>query len=606
VAGVVLLPQWDQKLLASGAYKYAPYIRLDDLETELRAWRVLYYADGAAETVAVREFAGMRSLSIDGKVDASNMGDMLTQRLLGLLPVLLHRDAQEICVIGLGSGVTVASALAPGTVRHADVVEISPQVVKASSFFDRENGHVLGAPGVRLIVGDGRSHLQLTSRRYDVIVSEPSNVWMAGIAALFTREFFLAARARLKPDGIICQWAHTYDIRPDDLQSIVRTFGSVFPEATMWLVGDGDLLLIGANGGAIDLAGLNQRVARGNTAAALTDVAIPHDAAPFALLSMFAGGPAELTRYGGNAPIQRDDRMALEFSAPRAIYGQMTGENAAAIRALAASAQIPVVRAALERASDASWTAAGAMELKADAYGVAYEYFQRAVRLNSGNADALSGISDAAAGARRQEEARTFLQSVANAEPGNASVRIELSRLFAMVGNVEQAVAAAQQAMRLTPDDPRAGEQLASVLADAGDGARLGPFADRLVARFPERDKPRFYRATALLLAGRTEQAIAEARRLLASDPNNGRTQNLLGVACATAGQGACAISAFEAALAVNPRDPATHVNLGVYRLQSGDPAGAAEAFSAALTLDRSSAAARQGLAEANAALAGR
>jgi Flp pilus assembly protein TadD len=350
---------------------------------------------------------------------------------------------------------------------------------------------------------------------------------------------------------------------------------------------------------------LSERVARGNTAAVLADVAVPRDAAPFALLSMFAGGPAELTRYGGNAPIQDDDRMALEFSAPRAIYGRMTGENATAIRALAANAHRPVVRAAVEHASDASWAAAGAMAQKADAYSVAYENFQRAVRLNGRNAEALSGLSDAAVGAARQQEARTLLQSLANAEPGNASVRVELSRLLAMMGNVDQAVAAADEAMRLTPDDPRAGEQLASVLADAGDAARLGPFAERLMARFPDRDKPRFYRATALFLAGRTEQAIAEARRLVAADPKNGRTQNLLGVACATAGQGACAISAFEASLAANPRDPATHVNLGVYRLQSGDPAGAIEAFSAAVTLDRSSGAARQGLADARAALAG-
>ena len=605
-AVIVALPRWDQKLLASGAYKYAPYIRLDDLETELRTWRLLYYADGAAATVAVRELAGMRSLAIDGKVDASNMGDMLTQRLLGLLPVILHRDAQDICIVGLGSGVTVASALAPGTVRSADVVEISPEVVKASSFFERENQRVLDASGVRLIVGDGRSHLLLTSRRYDVIVSEPSNPWMAGIAALFTREFFEAARARLKPDGIICQWAHTYDMRPDDLRSIVRTFGSVFPEATMWLVGEGDLLLIGTNGGAIDLAGLGERVARGNTAAALNDVAVPHDAAPFALLSMFVGGPAELKQYGGNAPVQHDDRMALEFSAPRAIYGRMTDENANAIRALAAAGHVPAVRAAVEQATDASWTAVGAMDLKADAHNLAYEHFQRAVRLNSRNADALSGLSDAAVSAQRQDEARTWLQSLANAEPGNASVRIELSRLLAATGNFDQAVAAAEDAMRLTPDDPRAGEQLASVLADAGDGARLGPLAERLVARFPGRDKPRFYRATALLLVGRTQEAIAEARQLLARDPKDGRTQNLLGVACATAGLGTCAVGAFEAALAANPRDPATHVNLGIYRLQSGNPAGAVEAFSAAVTLDRSSAAARQGLAEARAALAGR
>ena len=72
---------------------------------------------------------------------------------------------------------------------------------------------------------------------------------MAGVAALFTREFFESARARLKPDGLLCQWAHTYDISADDLRSIVRTFASVFPQGTMWLVGEGDLLLIGPRRG---------------------------------------------------------------------------------------------------------------------------------------------------------------------------------------------------------------------------------------------------------------------------------------------------------------------------------------------------------------------
>src|SRR4029077_7831812 len=134
------------------------------------------------------------------------------------LPVLLHGHAREICIIGLGSGVTAGSALPPGTVQRADVGEISPQVVEASRFFDRENLGALARPEVRLIVGDGRSHLLLTPRRYDVIVSEPSNPWMSGVAALFTREFFEAARSRLKPDGVLCQWAHTYDISPQDLQ----------------------------------------------------------------------------------------------------------------------------------------------------------------------------------------------------------------------------------------------------------------------------------------------------------------------------------------------------------------------------------------------------
>src|SRR5207244_10002400 len=181
IGAIVSLPPWDRGLLASGAYKYAPYLTSDNFETVLRAGVLEYYKEGAAATVSVRRLGGTTSLAIDGKIDASNSGDMLTQRMLGVLPVLLHPDPQDLCVIGLGSGVTVGSALATGLVRRADVIEISPEVVEASVFFSAENGGVLRAPGVHLVVGDGRSHLQLTTRRYDVVVSEPSNPWMAGV-----------------------------------------------------------------------------------------------------------------------------------------------------------------------------------------------------------------------------------------------------------------------------------------------------------------------------------------------------------------------------------------------------------------------------------------
>src|SRR5205085_6329395 len=158
---LVDIPRWDRDLLSSGAYKYAPYLAARDaadLEASLRAGRLEYYAEGAAATVSVRRLGGTRALAIDGKIDASNAGDMLTQRLLGVLPVLLHRDPKELCVIGLGSGVTAGSALATNLVRHADVVEISPEVVAASALFSPENANVLRSPRVRLIVGDGRSH----------------------------------------------------------------------------------------------------------------------------------------------------------------------------------------------------------------------------------------------------------------------------------------------------------------------------------------------------------------------------------------------------------------------------------------------------------------
>ncbi|HEX3701865.1 MAG TPA: fused MFS/spermidine synthase [Vicinamibacterales bacterium] len=603
IGAILALPPWDRALLTSGAYKYAPYLQAQDLATVLRAGRIEYYKEGSAGTVTVRDLAGTRSLAIDGKVDASNAGDMLTQRLLGLLPVLLHKHPEEICVIGLGSGVTLGSALTTGAVRRADVVEISPEVVEASRLFDRENGGALTAPGVRLIVGDGRTHLKLTPRRYDVIVSEPSNPWMAGVAALFTREFFEVARARLKPDGLLCQWAHTYDISSRDLRSIVGTFASVFPQGTMWLIGESDLLLIGTNGDAIapHLDQLAAAWTQGRAPAALSDVGISGTNAPFALLSMFAAGPDALRQYAGGAPLQTDDRMALEFSAPRGIYGRMQNENGAAIRALV-SEKPPPVQQALAHATEASWTTRGRMELQAEAYDSAYESFRRAVSLNARDADALDGLSLAASGARKHDEERAWLQTLAAADPANAPVRVELSRVVASTGGFDEAVAFATAALRITPDDPRAGEQLASVFADAGDAARLGPLADALVARFPAQPDARYYHATSLFLSGRTREAAAEARRLVADDPRHARAFNLLGAACATDGQRDCARAAFEASLRLNPHDASTYVNLGTLLLQSGDPPSAIDCFAQALTVDPTSASARDGLAQARAA----
>jgi spermidine synthase len=606
IGAIAAFPAWDRELLAGGGYKYAPYIASGDVETMLRAGRLEYYKEGAAGTVSVRRLNGTLSLAIDGKVDASNAGDMLTQRLLGLLPVVLHGRAADICIIGLGSGVTVGSALLAGSVRHADVVEISPEVVEASHWFDAENGRALAQPSVRLIIGDGRSHLLSSPRQYDVVISEPSNPWMAGVATLFTREFFEAARRRLRADGLLCQWAHTYDISADDLQSIVRTFASVFPQGTMWLVGEGDLLLIGPNGADI-LPRIDRSIGewpRGRASAALSALGIQDRAAAFDFLSLLSGGPREIAQYAGSALIQTDDRTALEYSAPRGIYGRTSGENAAAIRALAGT--LPQeIRAVLDRADDASWGSRGAMLLKAEAFALAYDAFRRAVSLNRENADALAGLSNAAAGAHREMEERDWLTALAAREPRNAAVRIELSRVLAAAGDFEAAMTAADDALRLAPDEPRAAEQLASVLADAGDGNRLAPFADALVKRFPERPSARYYLASSLFLQGKTDDAIREARRVVEAAPGHAQAQNLLGAACATLGHRDCALTAFEASIRANPRDPSTYVNLGMFHLQSADPQSASDAFAEALAVDPMSAAARDGLAQARSLMAG-
>src|SRR5678815_4940277 len=107
----IFIPRWNPELMASGAYKYAPYISKLDLETVLSSGDLLYFDEGATTTVSVKKYRGTVSLSVDGKVDASDKGDMLTQKMLAHLPLLLQKDAKNVAIIGLGSGVTAGAAL---------------------------------------------------------------------------------------------------------------------------------------------------------------------------------------------------------------------------------------------------------------------------------------------------------------------------------------------------------------------------------------------------------------------------------------------------------------------------------------------------------------
>ncbi len=331
-------PSWDVALLSSGAYKYASYLPADHRDVLLRAGSLLYYREGAASTVSVRRVAGSVSLAIDGKIDASNAGDMLTQRLLAHLPLLLHPDPRRVAIIGHGSGVTLGSALTH-PIERVDTIEISREVIEASQHFARENRQGLADARSRLIVGDGRSHMMLGRTAYDVVISEPSNPWIAGIAGLFTREMFDAIRSRLAPGGIVCQWAHAYDMSDADLRSIVATFIDVFPHAMLWSVGGSDVLLVGSEQSIESRLPLMRSAWRRPGVSA--DLATVRVNGPDVLLSFAAADARGLRAFAAGDAIQRDDRLALEFSGPRSIFGRSAGTGVEALRALAAQKPAP-------------------------------------------------------------------------------------------------------------------------------------------------------------------------------------------------------------------------------------------------------------------------
>jgi spermidine synthase len=600
VAAAVLLvasPPWDRALLASGAYKYASQVPKDlDLETALKAGTLVYYREGATGIVSVKRLTGDLSLAIDGKVDASTTGDMLTQKLLAHVPLLIHGRARSVGIIGLGSGVTLASALTH-PITSADVVEISPEVVEASHLFGEQNRRALEDPRVRLILGDGRTHLALSERQYDVIISEPSNPWMAGVAALFTREFFEAARNRLAPDGILCQWAHTYDISNDDLRSVVATFASVFPDGTIWLVGDGDLLLVGSMTSLDErLKNVTEGWRREEVSADLAPVGLRN---PFGLFSLYIGGGNELRRFGGQAALQTDGRMSLEFSGPLAINTSSGAHNPAELRRLAADGkQPPAIAEAFASATARDWRDRAAMLMAASSYDSAYSDYQKAVQLDRADADAWLGFVRAAVASRRDGEAAGFLKSMIDANPKDGRPRVALSRLQAATGAVEDAIRTAVDASQIDSLDPAALDQLASLYADFGDPARLDSVVELLQRRFAGHPQTYYFAAASSFMQGRLPAALGFIKQVVAADPKRGDAYNMMGAIHASLGQLSEAKTAFLDALRLNPRDASTYTNLGLLELSAGNRPRARELFAESLSLDPASPAARQGLAD--------
>jgi spermidine synthase len=325
------VPPWNPSLMSSGVYMYVRFVidldrrQLLDRYTQ-DADPLLFYKEGYSSTVSVHRSKTSDNiyLKVNGKVEASTVGDMPTQILLGQIPMLLSRSQEDVLVVGLGSGVTVGS-VGRHPARRITVAELEPAVVEASRYFSHVNYQVLEDPRVRVMPYDARNYLLVTTDKYDVIISEPSNPWMAGVSNLFTREFFLLGSQRLKPGGIFCQWLQLYKISPDNLRSILGTFHQVFPHLLVFQVENYDLLILGSfEPLCIDVAALQERISQTKVQEDLQRIDIR---SPDPLLAHFVLGSQEIPEFIQRAPFNTDDNALLEFSAPKTLYQDTSEEN---------------------------------------------------------------------------------------------------------------------------------------------------------------------------------------------------------------------------------------------------------------------------------------
>jgi len=290
--------------------------------------RLLSVEDGRTATVAVVSRTDQRRLVINGKVDASS-GDP-TEVMLGQLPMILAGSARRALVIGYGSGITTHSVLTH-PVERVETVEIEPAVVRAGRFFSDLNGQEAHDPRSVVRHEDGRTHLAFTRATYDVIVSEPSNPWIAGINNLFTVEFYRLVKRRLSPEGLFCQWLHGYDMSREALASLLGTLRESFPGAEVYRQ-NLDFLVIWRKSGAM--------LTRDRVEAAFSETSVRNDlarvgfAGPADLLALYLGPLAAVApaRWQPNT----DDNGLVEFRAPLDLLRRGEGQpwNTPALAAL--------------------------------------------------------------------------------------------------------------------------------------------------------------------------------------------------------------------------------------------------------------------------------
>jgi spermidine synthase len=333
--GLLLLlsfPSWNRQLLSYGRYRnleqMGDYLTATSwLEALVRGPKsltqyetrpeIVFYGDGIGGFTTVEKetdsFGTVKySLLNSGKPDASSHEDRSTQTLLAHVPMLFHPQPKDVMVLGLASGMTAGEVLLY-PVRRLDVLEINALAVEACEIFTPWNNNCLNDPRTRVIVQDGRNHLALTRHTYDAIISEPSNPWMAGLANLYTLEFFQTVKERLRKPGIFVQWIHSYEMDWHTFALVGRTFAQVFPFGLLITTLPADHLLVGFTG----QKGLNLEVGEKNIkyAQLSENISLPNPGLLFHMIIT-----EDLKRFFGPGLLHTDNWPRLEFAAPKQLH----------------------------------------------------------------------------------------------------------------------------------------------------------------------------------------------------------------------------------------------------------------------------------------------
>ena len=282
---------------------------------------LLYTAEGINSSVAITRWSdGATEVDVNGHVEATTEPyDMRLQRMVGHLPALLHRQPRSVLGIGFGSGVSAGTFTRYPTIGHIAVCEIEPIIPPISTrYFAKEDYDVLHDPRTRIIFDDARHYLLTTTETFDIVASDPLDVFVKGTAALYTREYFEAVKRHLNPGGLFTLYVPLYESDVRTVRSELATFFDAFPDGTVWantVSGQGyDMVFLGTAGPLkIDLDEIQARLDRPDyapVAESLREVQFP---SALDLFATYAGRKSDLGEWTAGVDLNRDGDLRLQY-----------------------------------------------------------------------------------------------------------------------------------------------------------------------------------------------------------------------------------------------------------------------------------------------------
>jgi spermidine synthase/Flp pilus assembly protein TadD len=500
------------------------------------------------EVISVTDSAGTgRTLVTNGHpMSSTRRLSQRYMRALAHIPLLSIDRPASVLVIGFGVGNTVHAASLHPAVRRIEIADLSRDILEHAGFFRDANHDVLNDPRVVVYVNDGRHHLHVQpAGSYDLITLEPPPIAYAGVAALYSREFYELARSRLKRGGFMSQWLPAYQVPTKTTLAMIRAFVDVFPDAVLVSGAEADLLLIGTNDthNQIDPARLAEAISASPAVSAdlrRLDLGTVRE-----IVGTFVGSPETLAQATRETTPVTDDRPVQEYSVI-SLLNQGNSVPASVVNLTDVAAWCPACFVGgkpvpLVEGLDTY------LALLDRAYAASPEEVAHARRLSRNEGRVIAGSA--------------YLGAVV---PESADLHDILGVAFASRGAIEGAVSEFRAALRLEPGAAKAHWHLGRALVSTGSRDEGIEHLRTSIQLDSFNGQARYDLAIVLLQAGRLDEAIEHLRATLQLMPNLVGAHNNLGIALASQGKVDEAIRQFQTALALDPESAETRHNLSL------------------------------------------